>query len=127
MPKLIRTVTVPTLKVPAAHIDQPIHIPSSAEVKDAFDPNEGFASEITPLATVASGEAEIKLVRYDWPDSDPVVGVGLQIKSENVAGWIHCGDNPDPMEAFQRLTELATAASVAAQQLLAMTAAETWK
>jgi hypothetical protein len=31
------------------------------------------------------------------------------------------------MEAWQRLTELANAASVAAQQLLGMTAAGTWK
>jgi hypothetical protein len=110
--------------VPAAHVEQPVSVPTSAEVKASFDPNERLAGEITRLATVTSGETEIQLVRHDWPDSDPVVAVGLKIDSEHVQ--IH-SDDPNPMEAWRRLTELANAASAAAQQLLTMTATGTWK
>lgn len=109
-------------------IEQPASIPTSAEVQAAFDPSDTFAGEITDLAYIAAGEARIELVRFDWPNEEPVVGVRVDFPNE-VEGDVlmDCNDNPDPAEAVQRLTELSTAASAAAQQLRALIATGAWK
>ena len=43
---------VPTWDVPAVHIERPASVPTSAEVKASFDPNDRMASEITQLAAL---------------------------------------------------------------------------
>jgi hypothetical protein len=119
-----------TWDVPAIHVYQPGDVPTSAEVKAALDPNDRLASDITDLATVLSGEIEVRLVRYDWPDLDPELGIKLAVRYDSKAEqivWIDSESEGGPMQAWQRLTELANAASVAAQQLLTMVAAGSWK
>jgi hypothetical protein len=115
----------PAWDVPAIHIEQPISVPTSAEVKASFDPKDVCASGITLLTTVASSETEIKILRHDFPDSESAVSAELKVHSEGIEVSIYGDDIP--MRAWQRLTELANAASVASQQLLAMITAGTWR
>jgi len=87
-----------------------------------------MAGEITHLSSIARDDTMIKLARYDWPDPEPPVVVArVTIPSEGIDGFIHCADFVDPMMQWSRLSELASAASAAAQQLLAMITAGTWK
>jgi hypothetical protein len=73
------TTTNPYPDVPAVHVEQPVSVPTSAQVKASFDPNERMASEISPLTTVTSGDTKIKVVRNDWPDSDSSVSINVSI------------------------------------------------
>ena len=120
----------PDLPAAAATIEAPVSIPTSAEVQAAFDPSEKFAGAITDLAAIAAGKTCIELVRFDWPNEEPMLGVRVHLPSGEGDGrcsvLMDTSDNRDPAEAIQRLTELATAASVAAERLVALTASGAW-
>ncbi len=73
-----------------------------------------------------SGEAEVCVHRHDWPNSRPFVSVGLLVLAADIEVYLDSNDDA-PMQVWQRLTELANAASVASQQLLAMIASGQWK
>jgi hypothetical protein len=107
------------------HIERPPSVPSSAEVKASFDPNKNHQGEVTNLASITSGDTEIRLRRYDWPDCESAVTAELRISNEEDF-HVSINGNDIPMQMWQHLTELANAATLASQQLLAMIAAGTW-
>jgi len=118
----------PTWDIPAVHIEKPICVPSTHEVQTRLAA-ENEDSDIVTLVTVGSGDAEVGIVRFEWAGDNPRVGVDIRVHQpgNDIAEYIDPDDDGDPVVIWRRLTELANAASVAADQLLTMIVAGSWK
>lgn len=114
-------------EIPAVHIQRPRWTPSVEQVWSSIDLHDRTAtSEITTLVSVSSGEASVELQRYDWPDTPSHIEAQIKIRQpgDNIQEYIAGGTDPEAL--WCRLTELASAASVAAQQLQAMIDGGQW-
>jgi hypothetical protein len=94
-----------------------LEAPTAAEVIARFDPDDRSACEISGLARIRSGEAQIRIDRYDWPDTTSAIGASLSIPSSE-GGDLHFGDD-DPAVNLRRLTALARCATAAEREYLA--------
>jgi|KBSSwiStaDraftv2_1062776.scaffolds.fasta_scaffold03943_2 hypothetical protein len=107
--------------VPATHVAKYRGVPSSAEILAAMDP-EGPASswaKMTDLVKVSCGETEINVKRHDYLDGPSALGVTVSSPEADEGRSMFFGDD-DPMVNWRRLIELANAATLAAQQILAI-------
>lgn len=110
------------LDVPPVTIEQSKWIPSAEQVRASFDPEDLGASDITTLLTVCSGASRVSIERFDFgaDDTDSVIEARIEIAQPGnpVDEYIEHGGGPQVV--WRRLTELASAASLAAHRLQSM-------
>lgn len=119
---------IPTLDIPAVHIKQPIWIPTSKQVWESIDPDDPTATgPMTVLVAVSSGAVEVSVERYDWINDKPQFEAQIKVHQNGCGDfqeYIAGGSNPQTL--WYRLTELASAASVAAQRLQSIIDGGSW-